>query len=82
MVSGQLLERLNKVLRQKSNHKSSYFGRISVIALGDPAQLPPIKNPYIFIQGQKGNNDKGHQLYMMFSAYNTVILEKYNAQAT
>lgn len=76
MVSGQLLERLNKILKQKSNHKSSYFGRISVIALGDPAQLPPIKKPYIFIQGQKGNNDKGHQLYMMFSAYNTVILEK------
>ena len=76
MVPGRLLERLNRVLKSKSNHKNSYFGRISVIALGDPAQLPPIKNPYIFIQGQKGMNDQGHKLYMMLTDYNTVILEK------
>ena len=46
MVSGRLLQKLNTILKEKLNNKRRDFGGISVMALGDPAQLPPIKKTY------------------------------------
>ena len=43
MVSGRLLQKLNTTLKEKLNNKRRDFGGISVMPLGDPAQLPPIK---------------------------------------
>ena len=76
MVSGRLLQKLNTTLKEKLNNKRRDFGGISVMALGDPAQLPPIKKTYLFIKGQRGLDAKGHELYMKFTDCNTVILSE------
>ena len=76
MVSGRLLQKLNTTLKEKLNNKRRDFGGISVMALGDPAQPPPIKKTYLFIKGQRGLDAKGHELYMKFTDCNTVILSE------
>ena len=53
MVSGRLLQKLNTILKEKLNNKRRDFGGISVMALGDPAQLPPIKK-HIYSKKVKG----------------------------
>ena len=48
MAAGNYLERLNQKFQKDSPcHKKMYFGGISVIVCGDPAQLPPVKRKFI-----------------------------------
>ena len=76
MAAGNYLERLNqKFIKDSPSHRNLYFGGISVIVCGDPAQLPPVKKKMVFIKGQRGLDAIGHNLYVMFSECNTVILE-------
>ena len=76
MAAGNYLERLNQKFQKDSPcHKKMYFGGISVIVCGDPAQLPPVKRKFIFKEGQKGLDGIGHKLYKLFSECNTVILK-------
>ena len=54
MAAGNYLERLNKkFIKDSPCHRNLYFGGISVIVCGDPAQLPPVKKKMVFIKGQR-----------------------------
>ena len=76
MAAGNYLERLNQKFQKDSPcHKKMYFGGISAIVCGDPAQLPPVKRKFIFKEGQRGFDGIGHKLYKLFSECNTVILK-------
>ena len=52
MASGPVLSALEDIFRRNLNQRTLEFGGISVLLIGDPAQLPPIMAKVIYMQNQ------------------------------
>ena len=75
MASGPVLSALEDIFRRNLNQRTLEFGGISVLLIGDPAQLPPIMAKVIYMQNQTSISGlRGLRLYCNMARFNTVIL--------
>ena len=76
MASAPTLSALEQSFRRNMNQRTLEFGGISVLLIGDPAQLPPIMNKVIYMQNQTSITGlRGFRLYCNMARFNTVILK-------
>ena len=76
MASAPTLSALEESFRRNMNQRTLEFGGISVLLIGDPAQLPPIMSKVIYIQNQTSLTGlRGFRLYCNMARFNTVILK-------
>ena len=75
MLGGRDLSNLEILFKRNCPHHNLLFGGVSVVLVGDPAQLPPIGQKFIYEINQKTDDGKrGHDLYNLVADANTVIL--------
>jgi hypothetical protein len=65
---------VDKRLRQATTHLDAPFGGLSVILIGDFAQLPPFSDCPIFAPEKAGSISHGHTMYNVFTK--VVILDQ------
>ena len=76
MASAPTLSALEESFRRNMNQRTLEFGGVSVLLIGDPAQLPPIMSKVIYIQNQTSITGlRGFRLYCNMARFNTVILK-------
>ena len=71
MLGQNMMVWVDKRLRQATSHLDVPFGGISVILIGDFAQLPPVGDRPLF--APEGEGSHGHTMYSLFT--NVVILD-------
>ena len=72
MLGQNMMAWVDKRLRQATTHFDIPFGGISVILIGDFAQLPPVGDCPIF--AQEGAGSHGYTMYNLFTK--VVILDQ------
>lgn len=72
MLGQNMMAWVDKRLRQATTHLEVPFGSISVILIGDFAQLPPVGDRPLF--AQEGAGSHGHTMYELFTK--VVILDQ------
>lgn len=72
MLGQNMMVWVDKRLRQVTTHLDIPFGGISVILIGDFAQLPPVGDHPLF--APEGTGSHGHTMYNLFTK--VVILEQ------
>ena len=75
MLGGRDLSNLEILFKRNCPHHNLLFGGVSVVLIGDPAQLPPIGQKCLYDSHQRTDDGKrGHDLYNLVADANTVIL--------
>lgn len=67
MIGQTLLGWIDKCCRQATGQQDKVFGNVSIILIGDPAQLPPVADkPLYHVKPSGVIGEQGHLAYLMF----------------
>ena len=67
MLGQTLLGWIDKRCRQATGQQDEVFGNVSIILIGDPAQLPPVADKPLYHAKPSGViGEQGHLAYLMF----------------
>ena len=67
MLGETLLGWIDKRCRQATGQQDEVFGNVSIIVIGDPAQLPPVADRPLYRAKPSGViGEQGHLAYLMF----------------
>ena len=67
MLGQTLLDWIDKCCRQATGQQDEVFGNVSIILIGDPAQLPPVADKPLYHAKPSGViGEQGHLAYLMF----------------
>lgn len=67
MLGQTLLGWIDKRCRQATGQQDEVFGNVSIILIGDPAQLPPVTDKPLYHSNPSGViGEQGHLAYLMF----------------
>ena len=72
MLGQRGLSWINKRLKQATGHYEQPFGGLSIILIGDFAQLPPVGDKPLYIWPNTQNQDYNDG-YLLFRLFNTVV---------